>query len=286
MQFGFTRFLIVFPCRNKREVFIISECFTLRCLGFFSEVTSTRFCAFQGIFGKEFTQLQKVCYSKGFCQWFIKWIGSARHKNIFIKLFAQCFDFCYGFFKSFFVAWHSTFIPNNFSEFSMEIINRFCSLVIDKSIDLCSHIRLCFFKFRGVGRDWSCTDIICQIISDGVWQNKITICQALHQCRGTKSVGTMVRKVGLPYRKATWYCCHQVVINPNTSHGVVNSWVDHHRGFVRVLIDNFFIHLKQVAIFCFDDLFAKFLYKCIVVFVQSFDVCFFFAISLNGCSKI
>ena len=96
----------------------------------------------------------------------------------------------------------------------------------------------------------------------------------------------MIREVRFSNCKATWYCCHKVVVHPNSSHGVMHRRINHHWRFIRVLINDFLIHLKQVAVFGFDDLLSEFLYKYRVVFVQSFYVCFFFAISLYGCSKV
>ena len=43
------------------------------------------------------------------------------------------------------------------------------------------------------------------------------------------------------------YCSHQLVIHPETTHRIVDSRIDHHRRFVRILICDLLIHLINMA---------------------------------------
>ena len=67
----------------------------------------------------------------------------------------------------------------------------------------------------------------------------------------------MVGEVGLAYAEQTFDGRLQFVIDPNATHRIVNGRENHHRGFVRIVIDNFFVHLEQVAILLFYHIFAQ-----------------------------
>ena len=46
---------------------------------------------------------------------------------------------------------------------------------------------------------------------------------------------------------------HEIIVHPESSHGVVHRRVDHHGCFIRILIYDLLIHLEEVAIFGFYD---------------------------------
>ena len=67
----------------------------------------------------------------------------------------------------------------------------------------------------------------------------------------------MVREVCLSDCIKTRDCSHEVVVNPDTTHCIVDSGVDHHRLLVRVGIGNLLIHLEEVTITLADFILTK-----------------------------
>ena len=49
----------------------------------------------------------------------------------------------------------------------------------------------------------------------------------------------------------------QVVIDPETAHGVVDGWINAHRHLIRIFVGDACVHLKEIAIALFDDVFAE-----------------------------
>ena len=58
----------------------------------------------------------------------------------------------------------------------------------------------------------------------------------------------MIREVGFSDGKQARDGSHQLVIHPETTHRIVDSRIDHHRRFVRILICDLLIHLEEVAV--------------------------------------
>ena len=83
-------------------------------------------------------------------------------------------------------------------------------------------------KFGQVGREARNSDLVSQIVLDGVRQYEVTVGQTLHQSGSTQTVGAVVREVTFADGEQTLDRGHQFVVNPDTTHGVVDSRIDHH----------------------------------------------------------
>ena len=66
----------------------------------------------------------------------------------------------------------------------------------------------------------------------------------------------MVAEVGFASSKESWNGGLQFVIDPKSTHGIVDGGIDHHRSLVRILIRNLLVHLEEVAVFLFNDILA------------------------------
>ncbi len=49
----------------------------------------------------------------------------------------------------------------------------------------------------------------------------------------------------------------QFIIDPDSTHGVVDSRIDHHGYLVGIIVGNLLIHLEKVAIFFLNHIFTK-----------------------------
>ena len=110
---------------------------------------------------------------------------------------------------------------------------------------------------KGVSVEAWNLDLVSQVVLDGEWQYEVTISKTLHQCRCTEAVCTVVREVTLTDSEETLYRGLQLIVNPDTTHGVVDSRVDHHWGLVWIVISDLLIHLEEVAVTVSNSLLAK-----------------------------
>ena len=58
----------------------------------------------------------------------------------------------------------------------------------------------------------------------------------------------MVGEVGFACAEQTLDSGHQLIVNPDAAHGVVDGRIDHHWGLVRVVVGDLLIHLEEVAV--------------------------------------
>ena len=97
------------------------KCFTFFCLIFFTEVTTTRFITGQGINTHQFTKFNKISNAACFVQFRIKIIDcypSLSHPSRILHV--KLTDFNNGFFQTFLITRHSTFIPHNLTQTAVE----------------------------------------------------------------------------------------------------------------------------------------------------------------------
>src|SRR5439155_11846835 len=88
-------------------------------------------------------------------------------------------------------------------------------------------------------------------------ENKITISQALHQRASAEPVCAMIGEIGFTDHEQAGHIAHQIVIHPETPHGVVHGGINSHWHFVGVLAGNLLIHLEQVSVALANRLYAE-----------------------------
>ena len=134
----------------------------------------------------------------------------------------------------------------------MEVIRWFRTLDVIQSTQVVGNVLFSSVEFRRVSFNFRGLNIVCEIISNRVRQNEISVGQTLHQSRGTQAVSTVVWEVTFSDSVQSRDGCHQVVVNPKTSHRVVDCRVNHHRIVVRVNSSDLFVHLEQVSVTFLD----------------------------------
>ena len=158
---------------------------------------------------------------------------------------------------------HTNMLPHDVSELLVDRVNRTLTLDIHQTVGLCLNSLLCLCKFGQVGTEAWPYLLVSEVVLDGVRQYEVTVGQALHKSRGTETVSTVVREVTLTDSKQTRDGGLQLVVNPDTTHGVVDSWEDHHRLVVLHAVDlvgevagehvgDLLIHLEEVTITLHD----------------------------------
>ena len=92
-----------------------------------------------------------------------------------------------------------------------------------------------------------------EVVADRVRQHEVAVGEALHQRRRAEPVGAVIGEVRLAEHEQPGQVAHQVVVDPQPTHRVVDRRVDAHRDDVRVLAGDALVHLEEVAVALLDD---------------------------------
>ena len=130
----------------------------------------------------------------------------------------------------------------------MDRVYRACTLDSHELVDLGLYLLLGLLELGQVGREAGNLDLVAEVVLNSVGEHEVTVGQALHEGRGTEAVGTVVREVGLTDGKQAGDRGLQLVVNPDTTHGVVDGGEDHHRSLVGVLVGDLLVHVEEVTV--------------------------------------
>src|ERR1700741_2298698 len=87
-----------------------------------------------------------------------------------------------------------------------------------------------------------------QVIANGVRKYEVPVGESLHQRTGTEPVGTVIGEIRFSGDVKSVDSAHQIVVDPQPTHRVMNGGVDSHRHFVRVLVCDSLVDVEQVAV--------------------------------------
>ena len=79
----------------------------------------------------------------------------------------------------------------------------------------------------------------------------------MHERAGSKPVRAVIGKIGFADHKQTRHVTHQIVIDPETAHRVMDRRINSHRHFIGVFAGDFFIDFEQVSVALADCFFAQ-----------------------------
>ncbi len=183
MQHPFV-FSLKLPGSYIGEVSIIAFSFSFLGLHFFPEMTATAFISVQCIHAHQFSQLNKI-----------RLHGLPyRVRDSFHKYHPEFSDRCKipfstdEFLQSLravtvCISGHAAFIPHDLSQLFMKMIHCFCSADIFQLADAVRNHLSLLFQRRDDRWEFPLCNFVTQVIADGIGNDKITICQSLHQGR-------------------------------------------------------------------------------------------------------
>ena len=96
-----------------------------------------------------------------------------------------------------------------------------------------------------------------EVVVDRVRQHEVAVGEALHERRRAEPVGALVGEVRLAEHEQPGHVAHEVVVDPEPAHRVVDRGVDAHRHDVRVLVGDALVHLEEVAVALLDHVVAR-----------------------------
>ena len=129
----------------------------------------------------------------------------------------------------------------------MDIVNSAVTLDGEELVDAFFGLLLAVFE-RGIGFGNLLELGAREVAADGERNDEVTVGEALHKSRSAEAVCTVVGEVGFTENEAARNRGHQIVVNPEAAHGVVDGREDTHRDLVRVFVGNLFVHLEEVAV--------------------------------------
>ena len=129
----------------------------------------------------------------------------------------------------------------------MEFVHRAVAVNVQELVNAFFGLLLAVFE-RGIGFGDLFELGASEVATDGERNHEVTVGEALHKSGCAEAVCTVVGEVGLTENEATRNRGHQIVVNPEAAHGVVDGREDAHRDLVRVFVGDFLVHLEQVTI--------------------------------------
>ena len=209
------------------------------------------------IVGYKLTHEQEVFKAQSFFKLNVYTFPRTWNEEVCIELFAKFADQLNAFFKSFLGTPHANVFPHDMAELFVDTVHRTLALNGKEAVDTRLHIFFYGFELGKIGRQLGPDGLVCQVVLNGIGQYKVAVGQALHQCRGSQAVGSVVGEVTFADGEKSVDGGHQFVVHPNAAHCVVHGGEDLHRCFVGALVGDFFVHIEEVAVACFDFIATK-----------------------------
>ena len=235
----------------------MTKCLALLCLVLCTEVTTARLCAIQCVVSHQSTDLDEVCQTQCLLQLDILINSLTRNKYIGPELLLQRFQLLDSLLQALRITCHTNVLPHDVTQLTMDGINRFLTLDAHQLIDAILDSLLSLSKLRQLCAETRHLNLVGQIVLDRVGQYEVTVCQTLHQRRCTQAVRTVIVEVSLTDSEQTRNRSHQLIINPQTTHRVVQCRIDHHWCLIRIIVGNLLVHIEQVTIFLLNYLFTQ-----------------------------
>ena len=203
------------------------------------------------------TDLDEVSQTEGFLQLVVEVVSRTRDIDIRPELFLDRIDTLDTFLQALCGTTHSDEVPHDKTQLFMDRIHRALTLNSHQFVNLILYSLLRLSELRQVGRHARNTNLVREVVLDGVRQNEVTVSQTLHEGRSTETVSTVVGEVRLADTEQALYGRLELVVNPDTTHRIVDSREDHHRVLVRVLVHDLLVHLEEVSVLLSHYIFAQ-----------------------------
>ena len=87
-----------------------------------------------------------------------------------------------------------------------------------------------------------------EIIAERVGHDEVAVGEALHQRAGAQAIGAVVGEIRFADYEQAGDGGHQVVVDPQAAHGVVDRRIDAHRDLVGIFVGDALIHLEEIAV--------------------------------------
>src|SRR5215213_1498875 len=235
------------PGGDVREPLVVAQRFSVGRLALRAEVAAAALGPVQRIDGEQFAEFEVVGDAAGVVEGGVQVGRVARHRHVLPELLTQCPDFADGFAQAGVAARHARLVPEHGAGGAMEIADGPASLDREQPREPVLRGRGRFPEAIVVGR-YRRQRRAREVVADGVGNDEVAVGQSLHQRAGAQPVRAVIAEVGFPEHVQARQVAHQVVVDPQPAHRVVDSGIDPHRHRVRILVGDPLVHVEQVAV--------------------------------------
>ena len=130
----------------------------------------------------------------------------------------------------------------------VDLVGRLRTLDIHELLDAGAHIFLGLVELGCVGLEAGHLDLVGKVVLHCVGEHEVTVGQTLHEGGGAEAVRAVVGEVALADGEEALDGGLELVVYPDTAHGVVGGGEDHHRGLVGVVVGDHLVHVEEVAV--------------------------------------
>ncbi len=131
---------------------------------------------------------------------------------------------------------HPAVVPKNLAEFSVNAVDR--TFAVDTEKPLSDRSSTARSDSLNAGSSTGTADVPrrgCEVTADGVGQHEISVGESLHERSRAEPVRALVGEVRFSEHEQARQVAHQVVVDPEPTHRVVDRRIDPHRHDGRVL---------------------------------------------------
>ena len=243
----------VLPTCHVGKVSIIALSFTVCQLVLQTEVCTAGLLTVERIIAKHLSKIEESSYAPSLLELLIHTFCAADHLNIGPELLADGRNLLDSVHEGLLGTAHADILPHKLTELAVNFIGGLGTLNIHHLLDTSLHLILSSLEL-GSSRSDAAGFLSGKVRGERSGDDEITVGKALHESGSTKAVSAVVREVSLTEHMQTGDRGHEVVVHPQTTHGVVGGGVNHHRLLVGIHVGNFLIHLEEVAILTVNPL--------------------------------
>ena len=207
---------------------VITLCLAFLCLVLLTEVTATGLLTVEGVVSDELTHDDEVAEVDSLVKLYVETFLGAWHEEVGVEFLAELLHELQAFLKSFLGTTHTYMLPEDVTELLVDRVNGTLTLDVEQTCKLCVNCLLCLCKLWHISRETWPDRLVSEVVLDSVREYEVTISKTLHESGSTETVCTVVREVTLTDSEEAWDCGHKLVVHPDTAHGIVDSWEDHH----------------------------------------------------------
>ena len=271
MQHRIRRLALVLPGSDVRVVLVVALRLSLLRLVLLAEVTAARLVAVERVLRHQLAELEEIRHAQCKLEVLVQRLVRARDRDVVPELLAERRDLAHCLLQSLLRPRHADVVPHDVAEAPMEIRHRPRALDLEQLADLVERLTFGFEERRMVRRTagWSARIDAGEVVAERVRNHEVAIRQTLHQRACAESVCAVIREVRLAEDEQPRDRRLQVIVDPQSAHGVVDSRVDPHRRFVRIFVRDPLVHLKQVAVARLDGIASEAVDRILEVEVDS-----------------
>ena len=250
-------FTCVLPCTDVLIVLVITESLAVSSLHLHTEMTSAGLVPVESVTGHQLTDLEEIRHTESLFKLLVELLISTGNIDILHILGTELVNFLNCLFKAFLVTCHSDLLPHYMTQLLVIVVNSLGPLIVDKVIDTLLDSLLSLVELRGIGIYLRLLNLMREIVPDSVRQDEISVRQTLHEGGSSETVAAVVGEIGLTDSVQTGDSGLEIVVNPDTSHSVVDGGINHHRLLIGIDTGYLLVHLEEVAVTGSDNILAE-----------------------------